>query len=177
MVDVRNLYAQNKPASAGSEDFLKLDDGDSVRVRFLDLPVEFTTEFQDGKTAVRWAWPIYNFDSEKMQIFEAGKMIYNALNDLIQDEEYGDPAGYDVKIARTGKSATDTRYTVTPTRENKEVPKDADPIDVLKVKSSSQYATNVHRLGEEASADEPITDIVLEDIEDKPIDLSEIPFN
>jgi len=176
MVDVRDLYAKNKPASAGGEDFLKLQDGDSVRVRFLDLPVEFTTEYQDGSKGVRWAWPIYNFDEGKMMIFEAGKMIYNALNDLIQDEEYGDPSEYDVKVARTGKTQNDTRYTITPTRENKELPEGAEPIDVYKVKSSSQYATNVHRLGEEPSA-EKTTDIVLDDIEDKPIDLSEIPFN
>jgi len=176
MVNVRDLYAKNKPSSAGSEDFLKLEDGDTVRVRFQGLPVEFTTKFQDGKEAVRWAWPVYNFENGKSMIYEAGKSIYNALNDLIQDEEYGDPTEYDVKLARTGKTMNDTRYTVTPTRENKEVPAGTEPIDVLKVKQGSQFASNVHRLGEEPS-DEPITDIVIDDIEDKPIDLSEIPFN
>jgi len=172
MVDVRDLYAKNKPTSSGGEDFLKLADGDSFRVRFLGLPVEFTAQFPDGTEAVRWAWPIYNFDTGKMMIYEAGKSIYNALNDLIQDEDYGDPAEYDVKIARVGKTMNDTRYTITPTRDSKELPVGVEPKDVLAIKKSSQFATNVHLLGEDSATD----DVIVEDIDDKPVDLSEIPF-
>lgn len=170
MVDIKDLYAKNKPAG-GNGLFLKINDGETVQLRILDLPTIFQSEYE-GKVSTKYAWPVYNHNDQKVQILQGGSTIYNAVNDLIQDDDYGDPTEYDIKVSRTG-TGMDTKYGVLPPRNSKDVPEELDVPDVTAVITASPFASGAHKLGES-----PVSkDVVLDDIDDEPIDLSEVPFN
>lgn len=166
-MDAKSVYAANKPQSSGDGLFLKLKDGDNVRLRVLGLPAVFDSEYE-GKVSTKYSWPVYNHDEEKVQVFQGGATIYNALNALVQDEDWGDPVEYDIKVSRTGKG-TDTKYSVSPSPKSKEVPDDIEQIDVVAITASSPFASNVRRLGEKK--DEAPEDV------DGAISLDEIPFD
>jgi hypothetical protein len=176
--DVKNTYAENEPTS-GSGLFLKLKDGDDVRMRILGLPAVYDNVFVDKDSkertvSTKYAWPVYNFDAEKVQVMEGGATIYKALNSLIQDEDWGDPVKYDIKVARTGSGFSDTKYSVTPSPKSKELPKVLEDIDVVEISRKSDFHEDVHLLGEMF---QPVKkDVVPEDIDEGGIDLSEIPF-
>lgn len=169
MTNVKDLYAENKPVSAGGL-FLKINDGENVRLRVLDIPVAFDSEYE-GKISRKWAWPVYNHDEEEVQIFQGGSTIFNQIEALVQDDDWGDPVEYDIKVSRSG-TGTDTKYNVSPSPKSKDVPTDIEMPNVVAVISKSPSASNVRKLGEAPTQ----KDVVLEDIDDKPIDLSEIPF-
>ena len=175
MTDNRSVYSANKPASSDGL-FLKLQPDTKVRVRILGLPAVFDSRFEDKKTgevkvSTKYAWPVYNHDEEKTQVFQGGAQVYNGLLALIEDDDWGDPVGYDVTIGRTG-SGTDTKYSVVGSPKSKDVPEDVEAPDVVAIQSKSPNNSKVRLLGEEPKQQ----DVVLEDIDDKPIDLSEIPF-
>lgn len=169
MTDVKSLYSSNKP-TGGNGLFLKIDPDKSAKLRILGLPIAFDSEYE-GKVSKKWAWPVYNHDEEKVQILQGGAQIYTGLLALIEDDDWGDPAEYDITVKRSG-SGTDTKYAVNGARTSKEVPADLEIPDVQAVIGASPSASNVRKLGEEA----PQKDVVLDDISDEPIDLSEIPF-
>lgn len=178
MDNVKELYAANKPQGGGNGLFLKLEDGDNVRMRILDVPVVYDTTFEDPKThikktSVKYAWLVYNHDEEKVQILQGGATIYNSLNDLIQDDDWGDPKNYDIKVSRTGKGMNDTKYSVSPSPKSKDLPAEMETVDVVAMTNSSDFNSNVHKLGESPVHKE----VVLEDIdENAPLDLGSIPF-
>jgi hypothetical protein len=176
-MSVKDIYNENEPSGSGL--FLKLKDGDNFRVRVLGLPAVYDSTFvnkdtQEKTVSTKYAWPVYNFDTEKVQILQGGATIYNALNALIQNEDWGDPVEYDIKVGRTGSGLNDTKYSVTPSPKSKKLPEEMEDIDVVAITKKSDYNENVHLLGQMF---EPLEeDVVLEDIEDKPVDLENIPF-
>lgn len=170
-MDIKSVYNDNKP-TGGNGLFLKLESGQTVRLRFLGLPVVFDSEYQ-GKTSTKYAWLVYNHDESKTQIYQAGSTIYNGLNDLIQDSDWGDPKDYDVKVTRTG-TGKETKYAIVASPKSLPLPETMEDVDILSIMKKSPYNENVHLLGQMFT---PAEEVVIEDIEDKPIDLSTIPFN
>lgn len=74
-----------------------------------------------------WAFVIWNYEEERIQIWEVTqKSIMSQLEAYIQDEEYGIPQRYDLKVTRKGESK-ETKYTVMarPPKELEEKPKEA----------------------------------------------------
>lgn len=176
-MSVKDIYNDNEPSGSGL--FLKLKDGDNFRVRVLGLPAVYDSTFTDKETqkktvSTKYAWPVYNFDTEKVQVLQGGATIYNSLNALIQNEDWGDPVEYDVKVARTGSGLNDTKYSVTPSPKSLTLPKEMEDIDVVAITKKSDYNKNVHLLGQMFEPAEE--DVVLEDIEDTVINLDSIPF-
>lgn len=112
-----SIYQTHKP-SQGSGTYLKLKDGDRVKVRFTSQPAVVT---YDG-VKIRYQWVVYNHNEQKAQIFEAGAMIFGQLADLYP--EWGDPMDFDVTISRTGSGQFDTSYTVTPSPKSVDLTKD-----------------------------------------------------
>lgn len=117
--------------------YLKLQDGESVKLRITSEPAIFTQEFtnQDtGETSVstRYAWVIWNRNEKKAQVFQGGKSIFNQLADLVED--WGEPTTFDVTVKRSG-TALDTRYSVTPAPKSvdlkPEEQAECDKIDLL----------------------------------------------
>lgn len=168
MTDIKDLYAKNEPQGGGGL-FLKTESGKTYTLRVLDLPVVFDSEY-DGKISTKFAWPVYNHDSKEVQILQKGASVYKGLNSLIQDDDWGDPVEYDIKLTHTG-NGIDTEYSVSPARNSKDVPTDIELPDVASVIASSPSASKVHKLGELVKSD----DVVLEDI-DETIEIDDIPF-
>lgn len=109
--------------------YLKLQDGDSVKLRIASDPAISSKEFTNQETgevsvSTRYAWTIWNRNEDKAQVFEAGKSIFNQLADLI--EEWGEPTSFDVTIKRTGSGLTDTRYSVTPSPKSSDLTPDQE---------------------------------------------------
>jgi hypothetical protein len=48
--DIKDVYNSNKPSGGGGELFLRTNDGDNIRIRFLGLPAVFDSTFVDPKT-------------------------------------------------------------------------------------------------------------------------------
>lgn len=170
MTNIKDLYAQNQPQGGGGM-FLKTESGKTYLLRVLDLPVVFTNVYE-GKESTKYAWPVYNHETEEVQILQKGAQVMQALNALIQDDEWGDPVEYDVKLSHAG-TGMDTKYSIAPARNNKEVPTDIEIPDVAAIIGASPNSKNVRKLGEPV----PQQDVVLDDIDDAPIDLDEIPFD
>lgn len=174
-MDVKNVYSSNKPVSSDGL-FLKIQPDTKVRLRILGIPAVYESRYEDQKTgevkiSTKYAWPVYNHDDGKTQVFQGGAQVYNGLLALIEDDDWGDPSTYDVTVGRTG-SGTDTKYSVVGSPKSKDVPEDIETPDVVAIQSKSPNNSKVRLLGEEAKAQ----DVVLEDIDDKPIDLDDIPF-
>lgn len=102
-----SIYETHKPAQ-GKGDYLKLKDGDRVKIRFASQPAVVT---YDGEK-IRYQWIVFNRNEKKAQVYEAGAQIFGQLSELYQ--EWGEPTEFDVTISRTGSGQFDTSYTVTP---------------------------------------------------------------
>lgn len=92
---------------------------DNKPVRLATEPTERPTDIQirDGKVKIShfWAMIIWNYNKEKLQIFEVTqKTIMEAMRTCFDDDDYGDPFNYDFKISRTGE-ALETKYSIMPT--------------------------------------------------------------
>lgn len=130
--------------------YMKLQDGDNV-FRVLssaivgyeywntenkpirsDKPFESTPDIKndkDGKpTKVKhfWAFVVWNYATKNVEILQLTQSsIQGAITNLVQDEDWGNPQKYDIKVNRTG-AGIDTEYSVNP-KPHKEI----DP-EVLK---------------------------------------------
>jgi hypothetical protein len=102
-----SIYETHKPVQ-GKGDYLKLRDGDRVKVRFASEPAVVT---YDGEK-IRYQWVVFNRSDKKAQIYEAGTQVFSQLADLYP--EWGEPTDFDVTISRSGSGQFDTSYTVTP---------------------------------------------------------------
>jgi|SRR3990167_1682490 len=61
-----------------------------------------------------WAFPVYNYAEEKIQILEiTQKGIMRDIRALEKSKDWGDPQNYDLLVTRTGKKL-DTKYSVNP---------------------------------------------------------------
>jgi hypothetical protein len=105
---------------AGGGLFLKFEDGQEIRMRFPYPGVRFTKAFREGDTPKERYGTLVIVHSmldgkphSEIKAFEFGISIAKALAALAKDEEWGNPAEYDVKITRKG-SGMDTKYTVVP---------------------------------------------------------------
>ena len=137
------LPTDYEPAKSAGGAYTKLQDGDT-KIRILTSPIigyeYFTVDNkpkrskqmfaqtndikENGKVKEFWAFVIWNYNEEKVQIME---ITQNTIKDqifaLAKDEDFGDPKWYDLKITRTGKDL-ETKYQVKPLAqkpfENKE---------------------------------------------------------
>lgn len=59
-----------------------------------------------------WAMKVYNYNDKIVQVFSVPqKTIKEAIINLYEDEDYGSPLLYDLKIKRTGEKL-DTKYSI-----------------------------------------------------------------
>lgn len=119
--------------------YMKLEDGDNLfralssvtvgyqywttdnkPVRLTERPQTTPTDIRlekDGKpTKIKhfWAFIVWNYKAKKIQVLEITQSsIQEAINNLVNDEDWGSPKKYDIKINRTGEGL-DTVYSVNP---------------------------------------------------------------
>src|SRR5690606_29673360 len=129
MADAKSAYEKDQPTSSGGL-FLKTESGKTYRLRILDLPVVYFSTYKDPKTnkettRTQYAWPVYNHDAEEVQILQKGAQVYKGILSLVQDEDWGDPVAYDIKLTHSG-SGMDTEYNVSPSPKSLDVPTDIE---------------------------------------------------
>lgn len=64
------------------------------------------------------------------KILEFGATVRDGINELAKDADYGDPAGYDIKIKKTGEGR-DTKYTVVPGKPSSLTPEEEEAVTTL----------------------------------------------
>ncbi len=170
-----NIYQDYKPNSGGG-DYLKLKDGDKVKLRIASEPA--ISVYKEGDRP-RYAWTVWNRDEGKAQIYSAGVSVYSQIADLT--EEWGDPTEFDIVVKRTGSGLQDTSYSVTPVRTSNELTKDekeqVDKVDLIagiKGKWLADYLKDEELpkpiITVEKDEEPEYTD------DDRPINIEDIPF-
>jgi hypothetical protein len=106
-------------------------------------------------SSTRYGWLVWNQDEQTAQIIQQSATFFKNLAVLAQDEEYGDPTGYDIKIKRVGQGL-ETTYTITPSANREPLgesaKKELAAIDLIEKLKASPYAQHVMWLAE---ADNP----------------------
>ena len=182
MSDISKKYPT---VSGGSGLFLKLSDGETVKVRLMSDPVYFDNEYK-GSLSSRFAWIAWNHDEQKAQIWATNGATYNSIKDLVLDDEYGDPSKYDIKITRTGVEQQ-TRYSIRPGTQRDNLSTEAihacEAINIIEIIDKSEHASHVMYLEEHREEKSKTTETSdedenpkIEDIGDEPINLDDIPF-
>lgn len=116
--------------------YTKFEDGEKVRLRILPSGLddrncifgyEHFIEDEGKRKPVRslhplrapeekyfWAFKVYNYNLGIVQLCTIKqKGLMKSLTDIIGNDDYGDPLGYDISITRTGKGM-DTEYSLVP---------------------------------------------------------------
>lgn len=76
-----------------------------------------------GATKHFWALPIFNYDSNSIQVLEiTQKSIQNSIKNLSRSKNWGSPLNYDLAVTRTGEGL-ETEYSVLPEPKT-ELPKE-----------------------------------------------------
>lgn len=159
-----SVYDQHRPQ--GSNDlYLKLKDGDKVKLRIASAPV--ITVYREGDKP-RYAWIVWNRDDEKAQVFAAGVSVYSQIANLV--EEWGDPTTFDVRISRTGSGLQDTVYSVVPVKTSTDLTKDEqDEVDKVNLTQATKGKWLADYI-EDHELPEPVTDLPPRELEPPPTD-------
>lgn len=174
--------------------FLKLEKGGSVKLRVLttDPLVSY-----DNYGNMRFSFVVWNWDAKKAQILSKGNSIARALQQLHNDEDYGaNIQEIDLKITAvsTGSEKKDVEYSVNPLPKAQkitdEILEEVKKVDLekaikdgkrmsalsegeeLAIPESVRQASGVDDNRDDSAKDE----VVIDDIDDEPVDLSDIPF-
>lgn len=120
-----------EPTESNGSNYVKLKDGDT-KIRILTSPIVWfeyftvdnkpkrskvmftsTADMKDaGKVKEFRAFAVWNYAEEKVQIMEITQAsIKSQIYKLANDEDFGDPKTYDLKINRSGKDL-ETKYQV-----------------------------------------------------------------
>lgn len=123
------------PKTSGQ--YLKLQDGESIRLRILSKPIFFWQWWSTDNKPLRvaydgsfaktpehanpekksqfvWAMSVYNYNVDKVQIWSPSQSAFkNALENYAKDADIGDPQLFDIKISRKG-TMMETEYSIMP---------------------------------------------------------------
>ena len=170
-----NVYGQYTPPTSGGGKYLKIDDGQTVKLRILDYPVIFTKQFPGSENlSTRYAWVVFNQDTQEAQSFEQGILFFRKIQALSLDPDWGDTSNYDVKVTRMG-TGTETEYAVNPSPKSEPLTKEQlEKVAAINLQSIHEGSIP---LSEAVKGTKPVTkDVAIEDISDDPISLGDIPF-
>lgn len=178
MSDISKKYPN---VSTGGGLFLKIADGETVKVRLFSDPIYFDSEYK-GNLSARFAWVIWNHDVGQAQIWATNGATYNSIKDLVLDEEYGDPSEYDIKITRTGVEQQ-TRYSVRPGTKRYKLSEDqieaceaVDAIELIDKPDNTQHVMWLEEHREEKIQEKENKIDEVAEVGDEPINLEDIPF-
>lgn len=188
MSDIDALKGFNPGGSGGGGLFLKLNDGDAVKVRLASLPVIFNNAFEqpsgEVKVDTRFAFVVWNHDEGKAQIWITNGATYGQqIAPLLDDEDYGDWREYDVTISRSGEKAQ-TRYSVRPSPKRVPLKPEqlsaVEGVDIIDKISKGRGASQVmwltdYKKQQEAKTKDPTPEDV-PDLGDEPVNMDDIPF-
>ncbi len=182
--------------------YFKFEDGKSYKVRLASEPLvyEETATFKgETRTSTKYAWIIYNETAKMAQVFRVPITAFKMIQEVAKNPSWGDPSMYSFMVKRTG-TGLETEYSIVPDPVkctladiDPAAPEAVEKVELIKAISSGNGVAHVYWLADVVKAkragkvsmddiadhigdNSPSDDVVIEDIEDKPIDLSEIPF-
>lgn len=192
-----SVYDEHKP-QGGNDLYLKLKDGDKVKMRIASQPA--ISVYREGDKP-RYSWVVWNRDQDKAQVYSSGVSVYSQIANLV--EEWGEPTEFDVTIRRTGSGLQDTEYAVVPVKTSKDLTAEekteVSNVDLPKAIKGKWLADYV----KDGELPEPVSDVPRDDapppsdkdapsgydkarakadelkgvdIGDDPVDLSAIPY-
>lgn len=184
MATTRNPYAEHQPSGGGGS-YYKFEDGKTLVCRIVSDPAIFE-EIYEGRASTKYGFLIYNIDEQEVQIMKLPKTGYRSLAAIAADPDYGNPMenDYVLKITRTGQKQQ-TKYNVVPSPKKfeltEEVTEQIGEINLIDRLAASDYTENVAWLFDEIDHKRPKTvvtprDTVVEDIDEEPINLDDIPY-
>lgn len=147
--------------------------------------------YMDKFGGTKYAFVVFNLEENKVQILAQGPGFASRFQEIHSDDDFGgNIQTIDLKITTNGKSGMEIRYTITPigaphnlTKEQLEVITSSTvdlPTVIKKNNPNALRLSEVNAGKKVVAADEaePETsqDVIIEDIDDKPINLDEIPF-
>jgi hypothetical protein len=108
------------------------EDGKPVRAKDMWRTVPTDANLKKGWPQEHfWAFVVWNFDTTAVEILQLTQAtIQSALQELLNNEDWGDPRNYSITINRKGE-ALDTEYSVVPSPAN---PTPADVLQAYKEK-------------------------------------------
>lgn len=174
-----SIYQQHNP-SAGQGDYLKLKDGDKVKMRIASEPA--ISVYEAGQRP-RYSWVIYNRDADKVQVYTAGVSVFKQIAALTED--WGEPTSFDIRVARSGSTINDTEYIVTPVKESKNLTdaqldkvNEVDLVKAIKGKWLEEYEKDGILPPATKDSVAPVNDAPAPTDDDAPISIDDIPdFN
>ena len=159
-----------------------------VKIRVLTLdPMVYVDKWANTK----YAFIVFNLDEDKAQILDKTGGFAKRFQEIHMDEDFGaDLRKIDIKITTNGKSGKETRYTISPIGTPADLSmaqiKDAASIKLEEIiKKKAPNALRLSEINDGSKLPEPMDeeptpeepqDVVIEDIGDEPINLSDIPF-
>jgi hypothetical protein len=175
-----NIYKTYKPPVTSGGKYLKFEDGESYKLRIVGEPIIFNNEY-NGTMSTRYAWVVYNHDLGAPQILQGGINMYKQVANLGQDDDWGDPTQYDIKVRREG-TGTDTKYMVSavPNKGTSLTDEQMNAATAIELKKDIAASPNSHQVmwlseASDAQANKKDNSISIEDL-GKPVDPNEIPF-
>lgn len=94
--------------------------GDFTSQEMLDAGAKLGSEGKLEGSKYFWLLIVWNYAEKKFQALELTQIsIVDALFKMINNDEYGDPRGYDITIDRSGTTKNDTEYSVLPSPPKK----------------------------------------------------------
>lgn len=70
---------------------------------------------KDGSVKHFWAFVVWNYEAERIQILEImQKSIMTGMKAIIDNPKWGNPKNYDITITRKGTTMNDTEYAIMP---------------------------------------------------------------
>jgi len=105
-----SIYDEKPPMGQ----FIKIEAGKSVKLRLVGDGHAFNKDFKGDISRRFLSVVLYRNTATKtseVKIFEFGWQVMSHLNKLLEDEDFGHPSGYDVKISREGEGMQ-TKYFV-----------------------------------------------------------------
>lgn len=127
-----------------------------------EIPKDIRRNEDGTPTAIKhfWAFTVWNYANEAVEILEiTQKTVRDGILALVNDEEWGDPKQYDLKVTKEGKQL-DTKYAVSPS-----------PAKELSQEVASAYIATKINLNSLYEGTDPFTTPVNEE----EIDLDSIP--
>ena len=95
------------------------------------FPIDKKPLCVDKDNPVKHIWDliVWSYDQEAIQILELHQAtVKKRLLELANDEDWGDPTGYDIKISKTG-AGKETKYSVTAVPHKKVAPEILDALN------------------------------------------------
>jgi len=112
LLEGENTFRVLSPAIVGWEWWEDTEEGRRPKrvVDRSDVPEDYLPEAKHF-----WAFVVYNYDTELIQILElTQRTIMDKIKSLVDNKKWGDPKEYDICITRTGKTMQDTNYSTMP---------------------------------------------------------------